>query len=455
MKPHDVKTANDAARIVEERGIDFVKIGVFDIDGILRGKYMSRRDFLEALADGWPFCDVVLGWDSNDETYDRSSYTGWQTGYPDAHLRVIPESCREIPFEPETLLFLSEFRDAAEEVCPRGALRRVLDRAGALGYTTTAAAEFEFFVFAETPESVREKGYRNLRTFTPGFFGYSVLRNSVHADFFQELIEFTKAMDMPVDSLHTETGPGVIEAAIAYDEALAAADKAALFKTFTKVMCERRELMATFMAKWSTDYPGQSGHIHVSLRDGDGRPVFRDESRPDQMSDTMRHFVGGQQALMPELCAMFAPTVNSYTRLIPGFWAPTAATFGIENRTCALRAILGSAASQRVEVRIGAADINPYLAIAAAIGSGLWGVENEIEPDEPLVGDAYSQDVPAERELPRTLFDAASRLRGSSAARDLFGDAFVDHFYVSREWEQRQYRGAVTDWELRRYFEII
>jgi glutamine synthetase len=173
------------------------------------------------------------------------------------------------------------------------------------------------------------------------------------------------------------------------------------------------------------------------------------------MSDEMRWFVGGQQALMPELLAMVAATVNSYTRLVPGFWAPTAATWGVENRTCALRVIPGSAKSQRVEYRIAAADINPYLAIAVAIGSGLWGIEHRIEPDEPITGNAYARKLPAKRQLPRTLSEAAERLARSKAAHELFGAPFVAHFAASREWEERECRRAVSDWELARYFEVI
>ena len=173
------------------------------------------------------------------------------------------------------------------------------------------------------------------------------------------------------------------------------------------------------------------------------------------MSDKMRWFVGGQQALMPELLAMVASTVNSYRRLIPGFWAPTEASWGVENRTCALRVIPGSPASQRVEYRIAAADINPYVALAAAIGSGLYGIENKIEPDAPVEGNAYAQKFPRKRALPRTLTEAAGAAQASKAARELFGDAFVEHYAATREWEEREFRRAITDWELARYFEII
>ena len=451
----NVTTAAEAKAIVEERGFDHVKLGVFDLDGILRGKYLHRDKFLSALERGFGFCDVVLGWDSNDQLYDNVAYTGWHTAYPDAQCRMVPSTCRALPLEGDRLFFLAEFAGPAEALCPRGLLKRVLGRAQAMGYAAFASCEYEFFLFEETPRSAREKAYRDLRTITPGYFGYSLLRASVHAEFYADLLELCGKMRFPLEGLHTETGPGVLEAAIQYADALEGADRAALFKTFVKVMAQRRGLMATFMAKWSRDWPGQSGHLHVSLKDRDGASVFHDPDKPNQMSDAMRWFIGGQQALLPELLAMVAPTVNSYTRLIPGFWAPTAATWGIDNRTCALRAIPGSPQSQRVEYRIAAADINPYVALAAAIGSGLCGIEHRIEPDEPVVANAYEGDYPEARQLPRTLWDAAQRLKGSAVARALFGDAFVDHYAATREWEEREFRKAVTDWELARYFEII
>ena len=169
----------------------------------------------------------------------------------------------------------------------------------------------------------------------------------------------------------------------------------------------------------------------------------------------MRHFVGGQQRCMGELLAMIAPTVNSFTRLIPGFWAPTDATWGVDNRTCALRVIPGGEKSQRVEFRITAADANPYIGLSAALAAGLWGIENAIEPEPPVKGNAYEKKFPRRLALPRTLFEAAGALRGSKMARDWFGDDFVDHYAASREWEEREFRKHITDWEMERYFEII
>src|SRR5271168_3590460 len=282
-----VQQDGEVHKFLGEHNIEHIKIGVFDTDGILRGKYLNREKFISGLTKSLGFCDVILGWDSNDQLYDNTKFTGWHTAYPDATVRVLTGTQREIPFEPKTALFLGEFAGPAELVCPRGTLRRVLERAETMGYLVSAAAEFEFFLFEETPQSVRDKGYRQLKTMTPGAFGYSVLRSSVHSDLYHELLDLGQTMRFPIEGLHTETGPGVLEAALSYCDALEAADRAALFKTFTKVLAQRHGLMATFMAKWSNAVPGQSGHLHISMRTRQGESVFHDASKPHDMSDAM------------------------------------------------------------------------------------------------------------------------------------------------------------------------
>ena len=448
-------TADDARKLVQDGGYNHVKVALTDVDGILRGKYMSREKFFSSLEKGFAFCDVIVGWDSHDQLYDNARYTGWHTAYPDAPVRVLPETMRRLPFENDWPFFLCELADQAEAVCPRALLRRMLDKAAGMGFGLKAAFEYEFFLFDETPHSVREKHYRNLTSLTPGFFGYSVLRNTVWSDLYHELLGTMQALDCEIEGLHTETGPGVLEAAIAVDDGLSAADKATIFRTFTKVIAQRNNLMATFMSKWSNEVPGQSGHIHMSLVDGKGKPIFHDPKDPHGMSAVMRHFVAGQQALMPEFLAMIAQTVNAYSRLVPGFWAPTSATWGVENRTTALRVIQGGPKSQRVEFRIAAADANPYIVLAAALGAGLWGIEQKLELGEPVKGNAYAKTFPKKSELPRTLWDASQRLKTSKPARSLFGDDWVDHYAATREWEEREFRKHITDWELARYFEII
>ncbi len=449
-----VTSVAELQAFLDQTGVKRHKVGVFDIDGVFRGKYLVRDKFLAAADNGFGFCDVVLGWDSSDQLYDNTEASGWHTGYRDAPVTLDLGTLRLLPFEPDTCVVLGSFSGSYAEVCPRATLMRVIERAERMGFSPMAALEYEFFMFHETPHSAAAKNYRDLTPFTPGMFGYSMLRSSVHHELYHELLDTMSAFDCEIEGLHTETGPGVIEAAIKVDTALRAADKGALFKTYTKVLAERRNLMATFMAKWSEAYPGQSGHIHTSLMQGE-KNVFFDEHAPNHMSDIMRAFVAGQVRYMPELLAMTCATINAYRRLVPGLWAPTAANWGIENRTTSIRAIPSGPKGTRSEYRIGPADANPYLALAAALGSGLLGIEQGLTPGPAVQGSAYDVAPAPEAALPQTLREASNRLRQSEAAHTLFGAPFVTHFCATRDWEDRQARKAVTDWELRRYFEII
>ena len=454
MSSLGIKNIEQAKKLVIERNLDFIKIGVFDYDGILRGKYVNREKFFSALEHNFGFCDVILGWDSNDQLIPNLKYTGWHTGYPDAMVRIIPESCRNIAGE-DTVLFLGEFVGEAKEYCPRGILKSTLKLAQEMGFQARAALEYEFFLFDETPDSIREKGYQNLKPITPGNFGYSVLRNSTHAPLYQELFELCRTMDFPLEGLHTETGPGVWEAAIRVDDLMAAADKAALFKTFVKVWAQKHGMMATFMARWSIDYPGQSGHMHLSLQNQNGESAFYDQKHKYGMTEVQEHFVSGQQILMPEFLAMIAPTVNSYSRLVPGFWAPTASNWGFENRTCSLRVISGSPKSQRVEYRLGAADANPYFALAAALGSGMLGVQEKWPLIAETKGNAYDKEYNECAMLPKSLKEATQLFSNSTWAKKLWGENFVSHYSTTRLWEESEYQKHISDWELKRYFEII
>ena len=435
-----------------------VKVAVTDIDGILRGKYLQKEKLLSAAESGFGFCNVVFGWDSSDVCYDNATYTGWHTGYPDAVVRIDPATLRHIPWDSGIPFVLGDFVDNNGDpllVCPRQLLKRVLSRASQLGYAAKCGVEYEWFNFRETPQSLAAKGYLSPEPISPGMFGYSVLRSSLNQPYFSALMDDLRAFGVPLEGLHTETGPGVYEAAIAYSNALEAADRATLFKTAVKEIAYRHGMVASFMAKWNVKLPGCGGHIHVSLWDETGkRNTFYDNRDSERMSPVFRSFLAGQLKCLPEILPFFAPNVNSYKRLVDGYWSPTKPTWGIDNRTCAYRVIPGSEKSTRLEVRIGGADINPYLAVAAAIASGVYGIEHKLElTDKPIAGSAY-QDTSIPR-LPRNLSEATDRLTTSSLARDLFGDAFVDHFVRTRRWEWGQYQDAVTDWEMRRYFEII
>jgi glutamine synthetase len=436
-----------------------IKVGGFDLDGVFRGKYVSMEKFQSSARGGLGFCDVIFGWDSGDVLYDNARLTGWHTGYPDIGARIDLSTYRLIPWEPGTAAFLMDFvtpEGAPHPASPRGLMRRMVERANSMGFAPKYSAEFEYFMFKESPESVREKGYRGLTPLSPGMFGYSWLRASEHAPLVHAIVDGCNAFRIPIEGMHTETGPGVYESAIAYDHALEAADRAALFKTVVKEICARHGVMPCFMAKWNAALPGCSGHVHQSLWDLDGEEnLFVDPRAKLGMSKAMRHFLGGQLRLMPEITALISPTVNSYKRYVPGVWAPLNATWGLENRTCALRVIgAGENAGKalRIEHRQAAADINPYVAMAAMLGAGLWGIENEIEPPPPTGADAGTSGAPP---LPGSLAEAVRLLDASKPAREILGDTFVDHYLRTREWEVRQYERAVTDWELARYFEII
>jgi glutamine synthetase len=286
-------------------------------------------------------------------------------------------------------------------------------------------------------------------------FGYSWLRSGQHQDLSHAILDEMEAFDIPIEGFHTETGPGVYEIALRYDDALRMADKAALFKTALKQLLHRMGLSVTFMAKWNHDLPGSSGHIHQSLWSKTEKSnLFYDESGPHNLSPLALSYLAGQLELMPELTALYAPTVNSYKRYVPGVWAPLNATWGIENRTASIRAIPGSMSSTRLEYRQTAADMNPYIAMATVLAAGLYGIEHARSAPPPSSGDA-SVARAAIAPLPRTLKDATQLLSQSAAARDLLGEAFVDHYVRTREWEVRQYERVVTEWELARYFESI
>ncbi len=446
----------------KEKNVKCIKLAITDIDGVMRGKYINLDKFESVLKATGGFCDCVFGWDVVDKLYENDvDFTGWHTAYPDALFKIDLKTQRWLT-EEQIPFFIADFVDndgeSLHSVCPRNLLKRVLRQAEEMGMGFNLAFEYEFFLFNETPHSVREKGYKNLTPFTPGMFGYSMIRSSTYSDIFNDLMDYFSELNIEIEGLHCETGPGVLEAAIKYGEALDSADKAVLFKTFCKVFFQKREIMATFMARWSLEYPGQSGHIHISPYDlKTNKNLFHDASDGNNMSSMMKSFVAGMSKYMKEFLPLTTPTINSYTRLVKGFWAPTAATWGVENRTCALRVIPGSDKSQRVEYRVGAADGNPYICAAAVIGAGLQGVKEGLKILEPIKGNAYDvqDDLPQELQLPSSLKDSIKNLAKSTVAPEIFGEKFVQHFVKTREWEVSEYEKAITDWQLERYFEII
>lgn len=446
---------------LQAQGIKRVKFAICDIDGVLRGKYISLDKFASLMQDTGGFCDCVFGWDVCDNLYDNTDFTGWHTAYPDAHYQIDLTSERMLADE-NVPFFLADFVDKnktnGHPICPRSVFKQVLKQLEDLGFKAKLAFEYEFFLFDETPQSIRDKNYQTLKPLTPGMFGYSTIRNSTESELFNEFMDHCLEMGIPIEGLHCETGPGVWEAAIAVDDALNAADKAVLFKTFSKSFFQKRGIMATFMAKWSMDYPGQSGHLHQSLYHvKTNKNAFYDQKAPHNMSKTMNQFIAGQIKYLKPLLAICAPTINSYTRLVKGFWAPTASTWGIENRTTAFRVIPGNDKSQRVEFRVGSADSNPYLTAAAMLGAGILGLKENLSLPAPVKGNAYAvqEKLGDQFQLSTSLHEAVQALKACSQAESILGSAFIKHFIQTREWEVREYNRHVNDWQLKRYFEII
>ena len=437
-----------------------VKLAIVDVDGVLRGKVMGFDKFVSIAEKGFGFCDVVFGWDAEDRAYDNGVFTGWHTGYPDAVAVIDAGTFRRVPWEGDIPFFLADFRASAGgagdvlRVCPRGLLKRVIGQAAEAGYSAVFSQEFEWFNFI-APATGEELSFSSLKPMTQGMFGYSILRASQGSTYFHALFDGLKQYGVPLEGLHTETGPGVYEAAILYSDVLEAADRAVLFKSGVKEIAHRHGVLPTFMAKISPDLPGCSGHVHQSLWTGDGsRNLFFDASGAGGISSLMESYIAGQLYCLPHILPMVAPTVNSYKRLVEGAWAPTTLTWGIDNRTVALRALPGSAASTRLETRVVGSDSNPYLAMAACLASGLYGVREGLMLTTPATkGNGYADK--SHGVLPRNLWEATQNMKNSPLAKELFGEGFVDHFVRTREWEWRQFGQAVTDWEWKRYFEII
>ena len=451
-------TSKEILQYVKDHPSGKVKIAFTDIDGILRGKYISSEKFLSVIENGMGVCNVIFGWDAGDVVYDNVEYTGWHTGYPDSPAVVDISTFRKIPWENDVPFFLGELTDQKgnpSPVCPRQLLKKILKEANKQGYSPIFSQEFEWYNFAETPQTANDKHFKNLTPLTPGMFGYSILRNSLENPFSADLFEWLRKFNIPLEGIHTETGPGTYEAAISYAGIAEAADRAAIFKTAVKEIAYKHGIIASFMAKIKEDLPGCGGHVHQSLWDKAGKKnLFYDEKDKNNMSDLMKNYVTGQLYCLPHILPMFAPTINSYKRLVEGAWAPTTLTWGMDNRTVALRILSGSSKSCRLETRVIGSDVNPYLAMTACLAAGLYGIKNKLKLKQPAtVGNGYrdySNGI-----LPSTLIEATQQMKGSKVAIELFGSAFVNHFTQTREWEWRQHLKAVTDWEYKRYFELI
>jgi glutamine synthetase len=451
------QSTRDIIGFLTQQGTTKVKLALTDIDGILRGKMISFEKFKSIVEKGFGFCDVVFGWDSSDQAYDNAQFTGWHTGYPDSTALVDLNSFRRIPWENQTPFFLADFGDAKGrgiDISPRNLLKSIEKQAEAEGYLPVFSQEFEWYNFLLSESHGNPGSFNHPEPLSTGMFGYSILRASQHGAYYHDLFDSLNAFEVPIEGIHTETGPGVYEAAIAYAGLPEAADRAVLFKSGVKEIAYRHGIVPSFMAKYNESLPGCSGHIHQSLWSSDGKQNLFADKKSGGISKLIESYIAGQLFCLPQILPMYAPTVNSYKRLVEGAWAPTTLTWGMDNRTTALRVINSSPTSTRLETRVAGSDANPYLAMAAALASGLYGIKRKLKLTIPkTIGNGY-----ADRKngiLPGNLAEATRAMKTSALAKELFGSSFVEHFTGTREWEWRQFSKSVTDWEHKRYFEII
>jgi glutamine synthetase len=428
-----------------------VKLAVTDTDGILRGKVIHLDKFLSVVNGGFGFCDVIFGWDCADSSYEGVDFTGWHTGYPDANASIDLNTFRQVPWDGDIPFFLADFNGL--NVCPRSLLKKVRQKSLDMGYSPIFAQEFEWFNFEEDSNDLHDTDFHRPKPMTQGMFGYSILRSSQRKDFFNELFDLLDKFNVTIEGIHTETGPGVYEAAIMYKDILEAADRAVLFKASAKEIGHEHGIIPSFMAKWNEKLPGCSGHIHQSLWK-DGKNIFFDPNGNHKMSSLMESYLAGLLHCLPELLPMYAPNMNSYKRLVEGMWAPTTITWGIDNRTTAVRVLPGSDKSTRIELRVPGSDANPYLAQAASLASGLYGIEKGLKLTQPACR-ANGYEDKSNGVLPANLWESTQRMKNSEVANSILGEDFVKHFTQTREWEWKQAAQVVTDWEVKRYFEII
>lgn len=447
MAPKD-KHTDDFTSALDALGARAVHIGMVDPEGEFRDKLVSAEKAAKLAKSGYPFCEVLYFWDIAEDTFRDGAFI-------DRPAKIDTETLRAYPFAENAALCLADFEGDFGRRSPRNVCREQIAQAAELGFDVFSAFEFEFFVFDETAESLRAKDYRDLTHFAQGNRTYSLQTSALHGDLLAGLEETMNRMDVRLDAIHTELGPGCFEAPLTYAKGMKSPDDAFLFKNFARAYFARNGKTVSFMSKLSPNLSGQSGHLHISLRDKAGKAVFADPAHPDGLSQTALHFIGGLLRYMPELLAMCSSTVNAYKRLVPGAWAPTSANWGVQNRTAAVRVINDQPEATRVEFRVPSADTNPYLALSLLLGAGLEGIREGIEPPPSSAENFYLAPKDPKKSFPRDLWEAADRLERSAIARKLFGDDFVDSFVESRRVEFSAYQKQVSEWEIRRYLGVV
>jgi glutamine synthetase len=447
----------ELTRRITDGSIDTVVVAFPDMQGRPVGKRVTGRFFLDhVLEHGIEACDYLLAVDVEMEPLPGYRFANWDNGYGD--VVAIPDlsTLRTLPWLEGSAMVVCDLTDtdgSPVDVSPRQVLRRQIDRARQLGLDVRCATELEFYLFQENFEEASARHWRDLHPHVSTIEDYQLLQTSREEYVLRRIRNEMVAADIPVEFSKGEAGRGQHEVNVTYGRALEVADRHLVFKNGVKEIADQCGRSATFMAKWSMAEVGSSCHIHASLWDAEsGAPLMWGEAGPSNLSDVGRKFVAGLLAGARQLTWLWAPYVNSYKRYVPGSWAPTAAVWGVDNRTCGFR-LVGRDVGRRVECRIPGADVNPYLALAGIFAAGLWGVERDLELGAPFEGNAYNAtDVPR---VPTTLVEAIEELESSTIAKDAFGDDVHHHLLNTARQEWARANQVVTDWELSRNFERI
>jgi glutamine synthetase len=441
-------------QLVEIGEVDTVIVAFTDMQGRLAGKRVAARLFIEEVAaDGAECCSYLLAVDADMNTVSGYAMSSWDTGYGDMVMMPDLSTLRLTPWLPNTALVLADLGWAdgsAVAVSPRAILRRQLDRLGERGLIADLATELEFIVFDQSYRQAWASGYRGLTPASDYNIDYAILASSRMEPLLRDIRQGMQGAGLRFEAVKGECNKGQQEIGFRYDEALVTCDNHAIYKNGAKEIADQHGKSLTFMAKYD-EREGNSCHIHTSLRAKDGSAVFADSSRPHGMSPTFCSFVAGLLATLRELTLFYAPNINSYKRFAEGSFAPTAVVWGLDNRTCALR-VVGHGRNLRVECRVPGGDVNPYLAAAALIAGGLYGIERALQLPEPCAGNAYEAGV---ERLPATLAEAAAVFGESVLAREAFGDDVVAHYLNNARVELAAFSAAVTDWERMRGFERL
>ena len=453
--------------LIKEGKVEYIKIGAPDMEGVFRGKRVASKFFLGSLEDGFAQCDVLFGWDIAENVLPNLKFSNWERGFADVVMKPDLSTFADVPWEDNVASCVcdlwSEHGDPVT-ISPRYLLNTLVERARSLGFEPLAASELEFRFFRENQMSLRDKDFGpNLTPLNPGMNCYAISQASADDHLLGRIARMMRDHGVEIEGYNREHGPGMYEMNIRYANALTAADRTMLFKTGVKEICHQMGLTACFMAKWNDQEDGSSGHSHMSLWDRNmERNLFWDDDAEGHMSPLMRQFLAGILDKLPEFMSLYAPVINSYKRYIEGTWAPLNTTWGMDNRTCSVRIINNSKRAIRLENRVPGADANFYLVFSAMLASGLYGVERQLELPARLEGNAYDPATVTSaiergqiKPLARNLTAATNLLEQSEVAREYLGADFVEHFVATRRWEVKEYEKAVTNWDRRRYLELI